>query len=60
MLAFFKEPYSRIRATHFLVILILLTNILFFTQNQYSLIVQFILILAVLLHIRDDMKLKRL
>ena len=48
------NPHNRIIATHFIVILILLTNILFFTLHPISLALQAILILAVLLHNKDD------
>jgi len=51
---FIINPHDRIIATHFLVIFILITNILLFTDNIYSTILQVILIIAVLAHNKDD------
>ena len=52
------NPRSRIEATHFLVVSILLINIVFCTQTTLSAIVQFILIIAVIIHNKDDKNLK--
>ena len=61
-LSFFKNylenPYKRIEATHFLVIAILLVNIVFLTNDFFSILLQSLLIIAVFLHNRDDMTLK--
>ena len=59
MLEILREPYNRIKITHFLVIFILLVNMLLFTQNQFSFLIQLVLIVAVFIHNIDDMKLKK-
>ncbi len=56
--SYLEDPYKRIEATHFLVIAILLANIIFLTDNFFSILLQSILIVAVFLHNRDDMTLK--
>ena len=48
------NPHDRIIATHFFVIFILVNNIIFFTDNIYSTIIQIILIIAVFAHNKDD------
>ena len=57
-LKYIKNPNSRIIATHFLVIFILLINTLFFTDNLISIFLQSLLIIAVYLHNKDDIHLK--
>jgi len=49
-----KNPHDRIIATHFLVIIILIVNITFFTTELISFVIQSILIVAVFLHNKDD------
>ena len=56
--SFIKDPHTRIEATHFLVVLILLANILFFTESTVSIVIQFVLIVAVILHNKDDRYIK--
>jgi len=58
LLKYITDSNSRIVATHFLVIFILLVNILFFTQGTISILLQAILIVAVYLHNKDDIELK--
>ena len=53
------NPHTRIIATHILVIVILLINILFFTENTVSILLQVILIFAVIIHDKDDRLIKR-
>lgn len=55
---YISNPYKRIEATHFLVIFILIVNMTFFTQSSVSLLIQAILIVAVILHNKDDRTLK--
>ncbi|PHR56529.1 MAG: hypothetical protein COA44_07925 [Arcobacter sp.] len=45
---------ERIKATHFLVVFILLINIIFFTTSTISIIIQVILIISIILHNEDD------
>jgi len=59
MFSYLFNPHLRIQVTHFIVIFVLLVNIMFFTENQISLLLQFVLIIAVVLHHRDDMNLKK-
>ena len=54
LIKYITSPHDRIIATHFLVVFILLVNITLFTQNIYSGVMQIILIIAVLLHNKDD------
>ena len=49
-----SNPHIRIEYTHFLVVFILSINIIFFTENNISMILQAILIIAVFLHNEDD------
>ena len=56
---FIYNPHTRIIATHILVIVILLVNIMFFTENDVSAFLQAVLILAVILHDKDDRIIKR-
>jgi len=56
---FITHAHKRIRATHFLVIFILLINITFFTISSISLILQIILIIAIIFHNKDDEILKK-
>jgi len=56
---FINNPHTRIIATHILVILILLVNIIFFTQNNMSILLQVLLVIAVILHDKDDRILKK-
>lgn len=58
LISYIKNPHKRIVATHFLVVFILSVNIIFFTQNNLSMIIQIILIFAVILHNKDDINLK--
>ena len=55
---FIYNPHARIIATHILVILILLVNIIFFTQSNMSILLQVLLVIAVILHDKDDRILK--
>ena len=59
MFTLFSNPHLRIQVTHLIVIFVLFLNIIFFTQSQVSFILQFILIVAVVFHHRDDMNLKK-
>jgi len=59
MFTILSNPHSRIQVTHFIVIFVLFLNMIFLTQSQASLILQFVLIFAVILHHRDDMNLKK-
>ncbi|MEA1981996.1 MAG: PAS domain-containing sensor histidine kinase [Campylobacterota bacterium] len=58
LIKYITNPHDRIAATHFLVIFILVVNIIFFTENSYSLLIQITLIIAVIIHNRDDTLLK--
>ncbi|MFT5660770.1 MAG: PAS domain S-box-containing protein [Sulfurimonas sp.] len=49
-----SNPHKRIEYTHFLVVFILSVNIIFFTQNNMSMLIQVVLIIAVFLHNKDD------
>jgi PAS domain S-box-containing protein len=53
------NPQDRILATHFVVIFILVLNILFFTHDEISIILQTVLIFAVILHHLDDVSLSK-
>jgi len=58
LMKYITNPKNRIIATHFLVIFILFVNILFFTYDSISILLQSILMIAVYLHNKDDMNLK--
>ena len=49
---------SRIKATHFLVVFLLLINIVFFTQTALSAIVQLALVIVLIMHSKDEKTLK--
>ena len=59
MMHFIYNPHIRITATHILVIIILLANMIFFTHENISLLLQAVLVLAVILHDKDDRIIKR-
>ena len=59
MMHFIYNPHIRITATHILVIIILLVNMIFFTDENISLLLQAVLVLAVILHDKDDRIIKR-
>ena len=56
---YLSNPHKRIEFTHFLVVCILLINIIVFTQNYSSILIQVILIVAVIFHNSDDKFLKQ-
>ncbi len=55
----FKDPFFRINSAHIVVIILLSINALLFTSNPLSITVQVILVIAVILHHKDDLNLKR-
>ncbi len=52
------DSHKRIEVTHFLLVFILSINILLFTQNNISIMIQLVLIVAIILHNKDDKILK--
>ena len=54
----FHDPGKRIGLTHALVVIVLALNIFFFTENTMAIALQVLLIIAVVLHHKDDEKLK--
>jgi len=60
ILRFVTDPVTRIKSAHILVVFLLILNALLFTDNTFSVIVQLLIALAVLLHHADDENVKKL
>jgi len=55
-----ENTYLKMEVTHLLVVIVLLINIVFFTSMSVSFILQVILIVAIFLHNKDDIALKKI
>lgn len=52
----FKSLFFRMRTTHWLAIIILLVNVMLFTEHHISIILQLLLIITIIIHDMDEKK----